>query len=120
MGWIAYRLLEIDKKEASQRFLNLVKTEYEQYGRIFGMYNLETTKNVVDWDNLAAYAIIARIANDLGDRKFALRLLKEKVLSNLISDHTSALYGSFVRALKSSSISRLTTKILLDSDGIKV
>jgi len=95
MGWIAYRLLEIGEKEASQRFLNFVKMQYEQYGKIFGMYDLETTKNVVDWDNLAAYAIIARIANDLGDRNFALRLLREKVLSNFISDPTFSLHGSF-------------------------
>lgn len=95
MGWIAYRLLEIGEKAASQRFLNFLKMQYEQYGKIFGMYDLETARNVEDWDNLAAYAIVARIANELGDKNFALRLLREKVLSNLRSDHTSPLYGSF-------------------------
>jgi len=94
-GWIAYRLLEIGEKETSQQFLNFVKMQYEQYGKIFGMYDLETTKNVVDWDNLAAYAIIARIANGLGDRNFALQLLREKVLPHFISDPTSPLNGSF-------------------------
>ena len=96
ISWIAYRLLEIGEKEASQRFLNFVKMQYEQFRKIFGMYDLETAKNVVDWDNLAAYAIIARIANGLGDRNFALRLIREKVLPNFISDPTSPLYGSFV------------------------
>jgi endo-1,4-beta-D-glucanase Y len=95
MSWIAYRLLEIGEKESSQQFLNFVKTQYERYGKIFGMYNLKTTKNVGDWDNLAAYAIIARIANGLGDRNFALRLLREKVLPHFISDPASPLHGSF-------------------------
>jgi hypothetical protein len=95
MGWIAYRLLEIGEKEASRRFLGFVKMQYERYGKIFGMYNLETLENVVDWDNLAAYAIIARIANELGDRNFALRLLREKVLPNFVSDPASPLHGSF-------------------------
>jgi endo-1,4-beta-D-glucanase Y len=95
MSWIAYRLSEIGEKENSQRFLNFVKAQYEQYGKIFGMYDLKTAKNVVDWDNLAAYAIIARLANNLDDRNFALRLLREKVLPNYISDPTSPLHGSF-------------------------
>lgn len=95
MSWIAYRLLDAGEKEASQRFLSFTKREYEKYGKIFGMYELETGKNVVDWDNIAAYAIISRLANNIGDRNFAIRLLRQKVLPQLISDTSSPLHGSF-------------------------
>jgi len=95
MSWTAYKLLYAGKKEASQRFLDFMKKEYEKYGKIFGMYDVETGKNVVDWDNIAAYAIISRLANGIGDRNFAIRLLREKVLPQLISDPNSPLYGSF-------------------------
>jgi hypothetical protein len=95
MSWTAYKLIEAGEKEASRRFLDFTKREYEKYGKIFGMYNVETSKNVVDWDNIAAYAIISRLANGAGDRNFAIRLLREKVLPQLISDPSSPLYGSF-------------------------
>jgi endo-1,4-beta-D-glucanase Y len=95
MSWTADKLLGAGQKEASQRFLNFTKSEYEKYGKIFGMYDVVTGKNDVDWDNIAAYAIIARLANGLGDRNFALRLLREKVLPQLITDLSSPLHGSF-------------------------
>lgn len=95
MSWTAYKLLDAGKIEASQRFLDFIKIEYEKYGKTFGMYDVETGKNVVDWDNIAAYAIISRLAYGLGDRNFAIRLLREKVIPQLISDPNTTLYGSF-------------------------
>lgn len=95
MSWTAYKLLEADKKDASRRFLNFTKTEYERHQKIFGMYDVQTGENFVDWDNIAAYSIISRLANGLGDRNFAIRLLREKVIPELVSDPGSPLYGSF-------------------------
>lgn len=95
MSWTAYKLLDAGEIEASQRFLNFTKGEYEKHGKIFGMYNVETRENVVDWDNIAAYAIISRLANGVGDRNFAIRLLRERVLPQLTSDLGSPLHGSF-------------------------
>lgn len=95
MSWTAYKLIDAGKIEASQRFLDFIKIEYEKHGKIFGMYDVETGKNVVDWDNIAAYAIISRLANSVGDREFAIRLVREKVLPQLISNPDSPLYGSF-------------------------
>jgi hypothetical protein len=95
MSWIAHKLLEIGEKEHSQRFLSFIKEQYKQYRKIFGKYELKNAKNVVEWDNLAAYAIIARIADGLGDREFALQLIREKILPHFIDDQASPLYGSF-------------------------
>jgi hypothetical protein len=95
MSWTAYKLLEIGEKQSSLGFLNFVKEQYKQYGKIFGKYELKNAKNVVEWDNLAAYAIIARTADGLGDREFAIRLMREKILPHFLDDPTSPLYGSF-------------------------
>ena len=81
--------------DGAQRFLDFVKGEYEAKGKVCGRYDPETSAPLTTWENIAAYALIARIALALEDPSFAEKIVSEKILSGQQLDPKSPVYGAF-------------------------
>jgi hypothetical protein len=80
---------------AAQKFLDFVKREYATKGKILGRYDPETGAPLTTWENIAVYALIARVALELEDSSFAEAIISEKILPSQQLDPQSPVYGAF-------------------------
>jgi len=81
--------------DAAQKFLAFVKEEYTTKDRIPGRYDPETGIPLTTWENIAVYALIARIALELEDSSFAEEIVEEKILPLQQLDPQPPVYGAF-------------------------
>ncbi|MEW6606223.1 MAG: lamin tail domain-containing protein [bacterium] len=82
-------------RTASTKFLDFAKNEYNTYGKIYGQYDINTGIHSVEYEDVAVYSIIARLAFILGDFEFARTLKKNKILSNQNKEIKSQTVGCF-------------------------
>ncbi|MEW6095549.1 MAG: thermonuclease family protein [bacterium] len=101
-GWIAENLARYwkltgdqDCRLAAENFLGFVKNEYESYGKIFGKYDIIKGTHTVEYEDIAVYSIIARVAFILGEFEFAKTLLNNKILTQQNKDIKSKTVGCF-------------------------
>ena len=80
---------------AARNFLAFVKGEYAARGKIFGRYDPDTGTPLVNWENIAVYALIAQVALELEDVSFAETLVLEKLLPYQQLDPQSPVWGAF-------------------------
>jgi len=102
MAQIAYHLAVYGRSlgdpaasDAAQKFLAFVKEEYTTKDRILGRYDPETGAPLTTWENIAVYALIARVALELEDSSFAEEIVEEKILPLQQLDPQSPVYGAF-------------------------
>ncbi|HAF70134.1 MAG: hypothetical protein XD60_0951 [Acetothermia bacterium 64_32] len=81
--------------EAARRFLNFAKGQHERSGKVFARYDPESGTPLVDWENLAVYALVAQVALELGDSAFAETLISQHLLPKQNLDKGSPAYGAF-------------------------
>ncbi len=65
-----------------------------KYGPVYAIYNLERLDDAAGYESTAVYAIIARIAKNIGDHELHNMAVK-RMLSLQVNDETSQIYGSF-------------------------
>lgn len=79
---------------AARKFLDFVKNEFEDNGRIYARYT-SGGRSAVDYQDLAVYAIIARGALTMGDNNFAAQIIG-KIIDLQIDRSGSNVYGAFL------------------------
>ncbi len=81
--------------DAAQNFLDFAKEEYDTRGKIFGRYDPDTGTALVNWENIAVYALIAQVALQLEDSTFAEALISERILPHQQLHPQSPVKGAF-------------------------
>ena len=81
--------------KAAQRFLDFVKRKQELSGGVFARYDPASGTPLVDWENLAVYALIAQVASELGESALAETMISQHLLPNQQLDADSPVYGAF-------------------------
>jgi hypothetical protein len=102
MAETAYHLAEFGGRydhpeavEAARRFLSFVERQYARQGALVGRYDPQTGTPLVAWENVAAYAQLARLAQELDEPSFADTLILEQLLPLQARDWTSPVFGAF-------------------------
>jgi hypothetical protein len=81
--------------EAAKRFLSFVKDKYHKSGKIYGRYNIFNGRTLNNIEDIAAYAIIARVAFLLNDLEFTRKLVCRNILPFQIKNPREELFGAF-------------------------
>ncbi|MFH1609460.1 MAG: hypothetical protein ABID40_02365 [Candidatus Bipolaricaulota bacterium] len=110
--------------DAAQQFLRFVKKEYTSRGKIPARYDPVTGLPVVDWENLAVYALVVQVAATLGDTDFATTLLERQILPVQQADQKSPVYGAFTSSFDNAyaydTLEALVAVCTLNPGGIDV
>ncbi len=91
----AHIIGDVAALDAARNFLDFAKGEYVTRGKIFARYDPDTGTALVDWENIAVYALIAQVALELQDSSFAETLVSEKILPYQQQDSQSPVWGAF-------------------------
>jgi hypothetical protein len=75
------------------KLLNFLEREWEKRGKIFGRYDPETGKPIVDYESAAVYGLVMRLALLEEKKKFAAEIYK-KILKFRAAKKKSLWYGS--------------------------
>jgi len=79
---------------AAQRFFGVLKARYQADNRLFARYDPDSGQPLVSWENLSAYALIARLAVRLDEANFANLLVAEKLLPQQQLAPDAPVFGS--------------------------
>ncbi|HEK9101253.1 transcriptional regulator [Bacillus pfraonensis] len=80
---------------SSEAYLDFIKKAFRKDGKLYGRYNLETGKPVVDFESPAAYGLTILYVLQTGDIKFAKELYER--MSEFRNDNVfSRFYGGYV------------------------
>ncbi|MBC6973898.1 transcriptional regulator [Bacillus sp. Xin] len=80
---------------SSEAYLDFIKKSFQKDGKLYGRYNLETGKPVVDFESPSAYGITILYVLQAGDVKFAQALYER--MSEFRNDNVfSRFYGGYV------------------------
>ena len=82
------------ERPSAQKFINFVKNEFAQRGKIFAYYNGDGTP-AVSYEDVAVYSIIARTALSLNETTFATSLIN-KILGLQINNPGTTYHGAFL------------------------
>lgn len=91
----AHIIGDVAALDAARNFLAFAKEEYDTRGKIFGRYDPDTGTPLVNWENIAVYALIAQVALELEDFSFSEMLVSEKILPYQQQDPKSPVWGAF-------------------------
>lgn len=80
--------------EHSEEFLKFIKTEMKNNGVIFGMYQLETKKPIVDYESPAVYGFLILYCLELNEKDLANDIYK-RMKNFQISDKRSEYFGGY-------------------------
>ncbi|MED4651440.1 transcriptional regulator [Bacillus pseudomycoides] len=80
---------------SSEAYLEFIKKVFRKDGKLYGRYDLETGKPVVDFESPAAYGLTILYVLQVGDKKFAQELYER--MSEFRNDNVfSRFYGGYV------------------------
>ena len=80
---------------SSAAYLEFIKKKFQEDGKLYGRYNLETGKQTVNYESPAAYGLTILYVLQTGDTKFAKELYDH--MSTFRNDNVfSRYYGGYV------------------------
>lgn len=93
---IGINLFDAGETNEALRLYLFFKVEYEKKGLLNNAYDPSTLRPSRELAGAGTYSLLARLAIKLGDESFAIRVIKEKILSVQCREAINVYYGVFM------------------------